>query len=213
MSPTAYRIHTPNLVVRCWEPADAPQLTAAKNASKEHLLPWMPWALGEPSDLAANLALIRAWHAQFDTDQDYVYGIFDRVNSTVVGGTGLHERIGKNAREIGYWVCAGAVNRGIATEASAALTKVGFEFMGLDRMEIHCDLRNVRSAAIPRKLGYVHEATLRRRAITVGAPSDSMIWTLFADEYPGSPAAQIAIEAFDALGNKLAPLARPETQP
>ena len=78
MSPTIYRIHTPRLVVRCWEPADAPQLMAAKNASKEHLLPWMPWALGEPSDLAANLALIRAWHAQFDTDQDYVYGIFNR---------------------------------------------------------------------------------------------------------------------------------------
>ena len=79
MSPTIYRIHTPRLVVRCWEPADAPQLMAAKNASKEHLLPWMPWALGEPSDLAANLALIRAWHAQFDTDQDYVYGIFNRA--------------------------------------------------------------------------------------------------------------------------------------
>jgi len=58
----------------------------------------------------------------------------------------------------------------------------------------------------------VHEATLRRRAITVGAPADSMIWTLFADEYPGSPAAQIAIEAFDALGGKLASLARTETQ-
>ena len=106
-----------------------------------------------------------------------------------------------------------AVNRGIATEAAAALTKAGFEFMGLDRMEIHCDVRNVRSAAIPRKLGYVHEATLRRRAITVGAPADSMIWTLFADEYPGSPAAQIEIEAFDVLGNRLTPQARQETQP
>jgi RimJ/RimL family protein N-acetyltransferase len=213
MPPTVYRIHTPRLVVRCWEPADAPQLMAAKNASKEHLLPWMPWALGEPSDLAANLALIRAWHAQFDTDQDYVYGIFDRANSAVVGGTGLHERIGRNAREIGYWVHVEAANRGFATEAAAALTKAGFEFLGLDRMEIHCDVRNVWSAAIPRKLGYVHDATLRRRAITVGAPADSMIWTLFADEYPGSPAAQIEIEAFDALGGKLAPLAKTETQP
>ena len=69
----------------------------AKNASKEHLLPWMPWAQSEPSDLATNLALIRARHAEFDTDQDYVYGIFDRANSAVVGGTGLHARIGKNA--------------------------------------------------------------------------------------------------------------------
>ena len=42
MSPTVYRIHTPRLVVRCWEPADAPQLMAAKNVSKEHLLPGCP---------------------------------------------------------------------------------------------------------------------------------------------------------------------------
>jgi RimJ/RimL family protein N-acetyltransferase len=213
MPPTVYRIHTPRLVVRGWEPADAPQLMAAKNASKEHLLPWMPWAQDEPSDLAANLALIRAWRAQFDTDQDYVYGIFDRANSAVLGGTGLHERIGKNAREIGYWVAADAINRGIATEAAAALTRVGFEIIGLDRMEIHCDVHNVRSAAIPRKLGYVNDATLRRRAITVGAPSDSMIWTMFADEYPGSAAARVEIEAFDVLGNKLALPAGQETNP
>ena len=106
-----------------------------------------------------------------------------------------------------------AANRGFATEAAAALTKAGFEFLGLDRMEIHCDVRNVWSAAIPRKLGYVHDATLRRRAITVGAPADSMIWTLFADEYPGSPAAQIEIEAHDVLGNRLPPMSRQETRP
>ena len=40
-----------------------------------------------------------------------------------------------------------------------------------------------------------------------------MIWTMFTDEYPGSPAAQIEIEAFDVLGNKLTPPARQETQP
>ena len=40
-----------------------------------------------------------------------------------------------------------------------------------------------------------------------------MIWTMFADEYPGSPAAQIEIEAFDVLGNKLTPPATQETQP
>jgi RimJ/RimL family protein N-acetyltransferase len=110
-------------------------------------------------------------------------------------------------------VCAGAINRGIATEATAALTRVGFEIIGLDRMEIHCDVRNVRSAAIPRKLGYVHDATLRRRAITVGEPADSMIWTMFADEYPSSRAAQIEIEAHDVLGNRLPPMSRQETRP
>jgi RimJ/RimL family protein N-acetyltransferase len=213
MTPTVYRIHTPRLVLRCWEPDDAPQLMEAKNVSKEHLLPWMPWAQAEPSDLAANIALIRAWRAQFDTDQDYVYGIFDRETSAVIGGTGLHARIGRNAREIGYWVRAEAINRGIATETAAALTKVGFEFMGLERVEIHCDVRNVRSAAVPRKLGYVHDGTLRRRSITVGPPAGSMIWTMFADEYPASPAARIGVEAFDVLGNRLPAPAGQEAMP
>ena len=203
MPPTVYSIHTPRLVLRAWSPTDAPALMAAKNASKEHLLPWMPWAQHEPTDLDANLALIRAWRAQFDTDKDYVYGIFDREDSTVLGGTGLHERVGLKAREIGYWVRVEAVNRGIATETAAALTKVGFEILGLDRMEIHCDVRNTRSAAVPRKLGYVHDANLRRRSITVGALADSMIWTMFSDEYPNSPAAQAAVEAFDILGQGL----------
>ena len=211
MSSTVYRIHTPNLVLRCWEPADAPRLMAAKNVSKEHLLPWMPWAAHEPTDLDANVALIRIWRAQFDSDQDYVYGIFDREEATVLGGTGLHVRIGAKAREIGYWVHVDAINRGIATETAAALTKLGFEFLGLARMEIHCDECNVRSAAVPRKLGYVHDATLRRRAITLGAPADSMIWTMFADEYPSSAAARIEIEALDVLGNRLTPPARQET--
>jgi RimJ/RimL family protein N-acetyltransferase len=210
MSPTVYRINTPRLVVRCWEPADAPLLMEAKNVSKEHLLPWMPWAQDEPSDLDTNLALIRAWRAQFDTDKDYVYGVFDSNGTRPLGGTGLHQRSGKNAREIGYWVRVDAINRGIATETAAALTKVGFEILALDRMEIHCDVRNTRSAAVPRKLGYVHDATLRRRSITVGAPADSMVWTLFADEYPHSPAARVEIEAFDLLGQRIvAGAARP----
>ena len=213
MPPTVYSIHTPRLILRAWSPTDAPALMAAKNSSKEHLLPWMPWAQYEPTDLDANLALIRAWRAQFDTDKDYVYGIFDREDATVLGGTGLHERIGLKAREIGYWVRAESVNRGFATEATAALTKVGFEILGLARMEIHCDARNTRSAAVPRKLGYIHDATLRRQSITVGAPADSMIWTMFADEYPTSPAAQAAVEAFDILGQALTAVTRKEPQP
>jgi RimJ/RimL family protein N-acetyltransferase len=203
MPPTVYRIHTPRLVLRCWSPADAPSLMAAKNTSKEHLLPWMPWAHHEPSDLDANLALIRSWRAQFDTDQDYVYGIFDRAEAGVLGGTGLHARSGKDAREIGYWVRADAINKGIATETAGALTRVGFEFLGLNRIEIHCDVRNVRSAAVPRKLGFVHEGNLRRRAISIDGSFDCMIWTMFADEYPASAAARVEIEAFDALGNRI----------
>jgi RimJ/RimL family protein N-acetyltransferase len=122
----------------------------------------------------------------------------------VLGGTGLHTRLGEKALEIGYWIHVDHTNRGYATEASAALTRVAFEVNGVDRVEIHCDPKNVRSAAVPRKLGYVQEAILRQRTRNAdGTPSDSMIWTLLRDEYAGSPAARAQIEAFDVLGTKL----------
>jgi RimJ/RimL family protein N-acetyltransferase len=101
-----------------------------------------------------------------------------------------------------YWVRADRINQGIATETAAALTRVAFEADKLDRVEIHCDADNVRSAAVPRKLGFTHEATLRRRKVA-GKVRDTLVWTLLAEEYPSSAAAALPIEAFDAIGRKL----------
>ena len=53
------------------------------------------------------------------------------------------------------------INQGLAPETAAALTKVAFEVNEVNRVEIQCDPNNMRSAAVPRKLGFVHEATLR----------------------------------------------------
>lgn len=41
-SAPAYRIVTPRLVIRCWNPPDAPLLKAAIDASLDHLRAWMP---------------------------------------------------------------------------------------------------------------------------------------------------------------------------
>jgi RimJ/RimL family protein N-acetyltransferase len=200
----AYRIHTARLVIRCWNPADAPLLKAAVDASLEHLRPWMPWAENEPQELDKKIDGLRLFRGKFDLGQDFVYGIFNRDESQVVGGTGLHTRAGEGAREIGYWIHADWINQGIATEVSAALTRVAFEIDHVGRVEIHCDPANVRSAAVPRKLGYTYEATLRQRLpLSDGTFRDTMIWTLLAGEYPGSPAARAEIEAFDALGRKI----------
>jgi RimJ/RimL family protein N-acetyltransferase len=200
----AYAIYTRRLVVRCWNPADAPLIKAAIDASIEHLKPWMPWAAQEPQPLQAKIDLLRRFRSEFDAGRDYVYGVFSSDETLVIGGTGLHTRTGDRAREIGYWIRAECINQGFATEVAAALTKVAFEVDKVQRVEIHCDPANVRSAAVPRKLGYTLEATLRRRTrTTAGHPRDTMIWTLFDDEYPNSLAASAELQAFDAIGRRL----------
>jgi RimJ/RimL family protein N-acetyltransferase len=199
----AYRIHTQRLVLRCWQPADAPLLKTAIEASLEHLRPWMPWAQHAPEDLRT-IEYLRRCRGEFDLGQDFAYGMFDRAETEVLGGTGLHTRVGAGAREIGYWVHKDYINRGFATEATAALTKVAFLIDRVARLEIHCDPNNVRSAAVPRKLGFCHEATLRHRSRTPdGQPRDTMVWTLLAHEYHTSSAAATEIEAFDVMGGPL----------
>ncbi len=201
----AYRLTTPRLVIRCWDPRDAPLLKRAIDASREHLKPWMPWAHGEPADVPSHVRRLRQDRAKFDLDQDYGYGIFDRSEQAVLGGTGLHLRLGEVVREIGYWIHRDHLRQGLATETTAALTRVAFEVDGVRRVEIHVDPRNTPSAAIPPKLGYRLEAVLRQRLDPIEGEQrrDAMIWTLLAEDYPGSRAANAMVEAFDASGERL----------
>jgi RimJ/RimL family protein N-acetyltransferase len=200
----AYRIETARLVIRCWNPGDATQVQAVISQNLEHLRPWLPWTEHEPQELQQKIDLLRRFRGEFDLEQDFTYGIFNRAESQVLGGTGLHLRLGPGAREIGYWIHKDYINQGLATESSAALTKVAFEVDGVNRVEIHCDPHNIRSAAVPKKLGFSHEATLRQRIpLAEGGWRDMMIWTLLADTYPSSPAALAEIEAFDVIGRKI----------
>ena len=198
-----YRIETKRLVIRCWEPKDAPLMQRSTAESKEHLLSFMPWAADEPQSVELKVERIRFFRGKFDRSEDFVYGIFDPDETRALGGTGLHTRLNGNALEIGYWLHKDFINRGLITESTAALTRVAFEVYHVERMEIHCSVENLASAAVPHKLGYIHEATRRRLGFAHGRESDSMVWTLFADEYPSTPCASAELRAFDAIGNQL----------
>ena len=193
-------------VIRCWEPRDALLLKEAVDSSLEHLRPWMPWAHDEPQSLDEKVALLRLFRGNFDLGEDFVYGVFSVDESEALGGTGLHPRSGEGALEIGYWVRAGSAGRGLGTTVAAALTKVGIERGGVERIEIRVDPANEVSCRIPRRLGFREEGTLRRRLPTAdGSPRrDAVVFSLLAEELPGSPAAAVELRLFDACGLELA---------
>jgi RimJ/RimL family protein N-acetyltransferase len=201
-----YRIETERLVLRCWEPDDAPLMKEAVDASIEHLLPWMPWARDEPQTLDEKMELARVFRGEFDLGTNFVYGIFEPDESRVVGGSGLHPRGGEASLEVGYWIRADAIGKGLATEVAAVLTRAGFEKFGLERVDVQVDPENERSIRIPRKLGFVEEGRLRRRLPpkTEGAPRrDSVLFTMLPEELAGSPCMAYEYTAYDALGREL----------
>jgi RimJ/RimL family protein N-acetyltransferase len=195
----AYRIETPRLVIRCWSPADAPLLQEAVSASVDHLRPWMPWVKDEPLTIDERVELLRRFRGEFDLGHDFIYGIFDREETRVLGGTGLHTRRGRDVREIGYWIHASFIRRGLATENTKALVRVAFEIERVSRVEIRCDPNNVASSSIPRKLGFTRKGVLEGDPEFPGANRDTEIWNLRGEAYPGSPSYGVEVVAMDAL--------------
>jgi RimJ/RimL family protein N-acetyltransferase len=201
-----YRIETERFVIRCYDPPDAPLLKEAIDSSLDHLRPWMPWARDEPQPLEQKVELLRTFRGQFDLGTNFAYGVFEPDESRQLGGAGLHPRGGEGSLEIGYFIRADAIGRGLATEVAAVLTRVGFERCGLARVDIQVDPANDRSVRIPRKLGFVEEGRLRRRLDPhdEGGPRrDSLMFTMLAEELAASRCMQYRYRAYDALDSEI----------
>ena len=197
----AYRIETERLVIRCWTPEDAPLLRKTLDECDAHLRPYIPFMKDEPRTLEQTAQWLRGHRASFDTDQLYRYAVFDADEKTLLGENMLLSRVGPGGLEIGYWTHKDAIGKGIASEASCAMIRVAFDIQKMNRLEIMCAPENLASAAIPAKLGFSHEATMKQRAYdSDGAVCDLMIWSLFAAEYASSPAINLAYRAYDCMG-------------
>jgi RimJ/RimL family protein N-acetyltransferase len=204
MAGPAYRIETPRLVLEAPDPAHARALKDAMDTSRGHLARFMSWADREPETLDEVVARLRFFRSRFDAGEDFVLAVHTREGGPIVGGTGLHPRVGSGGLEIGYWVSTSHLRRGIATEIAGALTRVAFEVFDCRWVEIRCARSNVESAGIPPKLGFVHEATLRDRLeLPRGVIEDALVFTMLAKDYANSDAAKIPIQAFDAAGRKI----------
>ena len=157
------------VVLRRWHADDAPALLAAVTASEQHLHHWMGWADGYDAERAAEY--LRACDSEWAEGSAFNYAI--TVGGQIVGSAGLHRRVGAGGLEIGYWVHADWTGRGIATDATAALTQAALALPGIDRVEIYHDAANAASGRIPAKLGYARIGEMPARDIGPAAPGDT----------------------------------------
>ncbi len=178
----------PRVLLRPFDVHDAAAMWEAIEESRAHLAPWLPWvhALRSVEDEHTDIAKMRArWLRR----EDLAVGIFDRGTGRFLGGSGLHRiRWHLGIFEIGYWIRASAKGHGYVTEAVQLLTRLAFDRLGANRVEIYVDPRNTRSARVPERLGYVLEGTLRHFRIGVdGRPEDRQVFALIRDDYSRLP--------------------------
>ena len=102
----------------------------------------------------------------------------------IVGCIGVHSIYLPYQRgEITYWLAKSATRTGIATRSCEALIRYAFEILGLHRIEIRCVPENTRSSAIPKRLGFTYEGTLKEAVLLNGCYVDQEVYRLLEQEW------------------------------
>ena len=137
--------------LRALEQSDAIELHALIEVNRAHLARWMPWAARQTREDAMNF--IHSTRRQL-TDGDGLQAALTS-GAAIVGVAGFHGVDWPNrATSLGYWLAAAAQGHGTMTHAVRALVDHAIGTWGLNRVEIRVDVENLRSRAIPERLGF-----------------------------------------------------------
>jgi RimJ/RimL family protein N-acetyltransferase len=85
---------------------------------------------------------------------------------------------------LGYCYTQAAWGHGYATEAAQALLDWAFAALDLNRVQAETDTRNLASAHVLEKLGFVREGLLREDCVVEGVVSDTWVYGLLRRERP-----------------------------
>jgi RimJ/RimL family protein N-acetyltransferase len=178
------------VVLRRWRDADAQPIYETVMASQEHLAPWMPWAKQYQSVDDA-YQFIRGQSGHWSFQKRIGTGIWRREDGALLGGLGVTVRHwGLPAFEIGYWIGQMYEGRGYMSESVRVMTTYLFEVLQAQRVAIRCDARNLRSKAVPERLGYTFEGSMRHYDLgTDGTIRDMLIYAMIPDDYARARAA------------------------
>jgi RimJ/RimL family protein N-acetyltransferase len=138
--------------MRPWQDDDLGPLHRAMVEAADHLRPWMAWATDEPIGPDERRAVFDRFRQDRESD---VSAAFAMLHGTrIVGGFGIHRRVGPGAVEIGYWLHPAHTGQGLASEAAATATGLLLDRHDIGRVEIHHDRANTRSRGVPVRLGF-----------------------------------------------------------
>jgi ribosomal-protein-serine acetyltransferase len=171
----------PGVELRLVEERHAPAIFAAIDREREYLRQWISWvdATRTEDDI---LAFIRRSMELFASNQGFSAAVW--ADGCVAGVIGIHHLEWRYRKaEMGYWLAREFQGRGIATAAARAVTDHVLVELELNRMEIQCATGNAKSSAIPKRLGFTFEGTLREAQLLDGRYLDLEVYSMLRREY------------------------------
>ncbi|MCM2410471.1 GNAT family N-acetyltransferase [Streptomyces sp. RKAG290] len=153
-----------DLLLRPWQPTDAPAVVAAftdpaiqrwhvrRADSVDEARGWIAqWQGAWSAESAAHWAVVRPGTGA------------DAAGDNVLGRVSLRSmNLGMGLAECAYWVLPAARGTGVAARAVDAVSRWAFETIGFERLELAHSVANEASCRVAHRCGFVLEGTRRR---------------------------------------------------
>ncbi len=155
--------------------------------NRDHLRQWLPWVDASRS-AEGTREFIRGVLRRFATNNGFAAGIWH--HGELAGIIDFHAINWSNrSTSIGYWLAAPFQGKGLMTAACRAFVEHALVELGLNRIEIRCATGNRRSRAIPERLGFTQEGTLRQAEWLYHRFEDLVVYSMLASEWRGGASA------------------------
>ena len=180
------QLETERLYLRPYRAGDGPMYLAVGLRNRAHLARYEAEnPLTTITDTVEAENLIRDFVAEWQKGSTYFWGVFDKQTNEFVAQIyiGLTDRA-LPAYELGYVVDCEHEGRGYVTEAAKAALAFVFEHLQAQRVSLHCDETNVRSARVAERCGFTLEGRIREdKRAPDGGFTDTLCYGLLRREF------------------------------
>lgn len=183
-------LRTRRLVLRRFRGDDARAL--AEYRSDPAVARYQSWDV--PVTLAAATELAEVFAAGNPAQPGWFqYAIECRSDGALIGDLGVCLHGNLMQAEIGFTLARGYQGRGYAGEAVGQILQHLFTQRNLRRVSAECDVRNVPSARLLRRLGFAEEGCRRAHTWLKGEWTDDLLFGLLRESWRATDAAGCAV--------------------
>jgi ribosomal-protein-serine acetyltransferase len=166
--------------LRLLKRTDAEELHGLIGASRSYLARWLPWAGRQTFE--DTLGFISRTEGQLAANDGFQAAIVHGEEILgVIGYIGVDWR--NRSTSLGYWLAERHQGVGTMTAAVRVLTDHALSVWELNRVEIRIATENRRSRAIPERLGFSPEGTLRQAELVDGHYLDLVVYSMLAEDW------------------------------
>ncbi|MEC0242633.1 GNAT family protein [Paenibacillus dokdonensis] len=160
---------------------DSEMLFNLINRNREHIGEWLKFPSFTLQEEDSK-RFIESTRMRYAKNEGYWLGIW--TQNKLAGSIGFPYIDHENKKtEIGYWLGGEFVGNGLITKSIKILIEHAFQNLEMNKIEIGAAPGNVRSRAIPEKLGFHREGEIRDYEFINGRFLDRIIYGLKADEW------------------------------